>query len=100
MCFEMIRINDLYRYIGREKYLIVDLRDREDYEKGHIPEAINIPYETKQNIKSRLQGYSKVFFYCKSGTRSLMAIRDNSDLNVKLYNLGGGIDAWRGKLVK
>lgn len=100
VCFEMIKINELYNYIGRGRYVIVDLRDKEDYAKGHILEAINLPYESTKNLKQQLIGYQQIFLYCYTGTRSLLAARDLQNINGKIYDLGGGIAAWKGKLVK
>lgn len=100
MCFEMIRINDLYRYLGKGSYIIVDLRDKEEYDSGHIPGAVNLPYETTQNLAYYISGYKYVFLYCSVGSHSLLAIRDLRYIPCHLYQLCGGIRAWKGKLEK
>ena len=99
MYMELIRINDYKRYI-RKDYVIVDLRDEEDYVQGHLEEAINLPYEDTPNLAELLRGYSQIFLYCYNGPHSLKAGKDLQKVRGKVYVLSGGIQYYRGKLVK
>ena len=58
-------------------YVIVDVRGKEEYDKGHIPGAINVPIDSlKQDIRNNeaipeLADKKKVYMiYCRSGRRS------------------------------
>ena len=98
MSFEMIRMNDFDRYFNRGKSIVVDLRENRDYAQGHIPSAVNLPYETTRNIKQYLTGYQQVFFYCYTGAHSLLAARQLQGINIKVYVLNGNFNYWRGTL--
>lgn len=98
--FEMMRINDVDKYIGKPGVIIVDLRSTEEFQSGHIKGAMNIPYELGKNIARHLQGYRYIFLYCQRGSLSILAARDLDGLNAIVYNLCGGLRVYTGKLVK
>ena len=83
-------------------YILLDVRTKGEYESGYIPGAINIPLsDIDDKIISFLPDKSQmILVYCRSGNRS----REASD---KLSKLGysnvleiGGINAWKGEIVK
>lgn len=85
-----------------EGYILLDVRTKGEYESGYIPGAINIPLsDIDEKIISFLPDKSQIILvYCRSGNRS----REASD---KLSKLGysnvleiGGINAWKGEIVK
>ena len=85
-----------------EGYILLDVRTKGEYESGYIPGAINIPIsDIDEKIISFLPDKSQmILVYCRSGNRS----REASD---KLSKLGytnileiGGINAWKGEIVK
>ena len=100
MYFEMIRMNDVDKFIGRNDSIIVDLRSQEEYNNGHIPGAINIPYEQGDNIAMYVQGYYYILLYCHKGSISLMAARDLYGVNAVVYSLCGGLRSYYGRLVR
>ena len=85
-----------------EGYILLDVRTKGEYEIVYIPGAINIPLsDIDEKIISFLPDKSQmILVYCRSGNRS----REASD---KLSKLGysnvleiGGINAWKGEIVK
>lgn len=85
-----------------EAYIILDVRTIEEYNEGHIPNAICIPNETiDENVVNILSDKNQlILIYCRSGNRSKQATD-------KLENLGytnliefGGIMDWKGEIVK
>lgn len=100
MSFETIRANEMINYIGKRNVLIIDLRDREEYIAGHIPTAVNIPYEDLEEQKASLLRYNLLVLYCDRGHISLMAARDLIKDGYHIKSLYGGIRAYRGKLDK
>ncbi len=98
MSFDTIRTNDIVKYIGKSNVLIIDLRDREEYEAGHIPSAVNIPYEELENKKIYLHRNYLLIFYCDRGNVSLLAARDLMKDGYNIKSLYGGIRAYRGRL--
>lgn len=85
--------------------LIIDVRSEYEYEKGHLLNAINLPYDD-DDFKSELNEIidykdKTVLVYCRSGNRSEKAavkLVDNSFKNVK--NVTDGVDEYDYKLVK
>ena len=51
----------LLRYIGKPNVIIIDLRDKSEFDIGHIPGAVNIPYEELEDHINNLQ--SKICLY-------------------------------------
>ena len=89
--------------IFKEKgnYIIVDVRRPDEYNEGHIPNAINIANETidKEPKELKDKGQS-IYVYCRTGRRS-------KEASEKLVNLGyanvieiGGIVDWNGDIEK
>ena len=84
--------------------LIIDVRSEYEYEKGHLLNAINLPYD--DDFKSELNEIidykdKTVLVYCRSGNRSEKAavkLVDNGFKNVK--NVTDGVDEYDYKLVK
>jgi rhodanese-related sulfurtransferase len=98
MSFDTIRTNDIIKYFGKSNVLIIDLREREEYEAGHIPYAINIPYEELDEQKSSLPNNNLLIFYCDRGNISLLAARDLLKDGYNIKSLYGGVRAYHGRL--
>ena len=100
MSFDTIRTNEIMNYIGNPNALIIDLRDREEYDDGHIQGAINIPYEELDIHSMQFQPKLQLIFYCDRGNISLLAARDLMKYGYNIKSLYGGIRAYHGKLEK
>lgn len=93
-----ISAKEILSYLQLPKTRLIDLRDREDYLKGHIPGALNIPYEKlEENQLCLLKQYNYIL-YCERGNTSLIVARMLSDKGYKIINVYGGIHAYRGKI--
>ncbi|MBI3398368.1 MAG: rhodanese-like domain-containing protein [Deltaproteobacteria bacterium] len=75
--------------------VIMDVREREEYEAGHIPNSISIPLaEIGQSDLSFLNG-KKIIVYCTSGIRSANAARLLRKKGIKgVIDFSGGIKVW------
>ena len=85
-----------------ENYIILDVRTVEEYNEGHIPNAICIPNETIGNNKiDELPNKEQlILIYCRSGNRSKQAAEKLKKLGyTNLIEFGGIID-WKGEIVK
>ena len=83
-------------------YIILDVRTIEEYNEGHIPNAICIPNETiGENIVSELPNKEQlILIYCRSGNRSKQAAKKLNQLGyTNLIEFGGIID-WKGEIIK
>lgn len=95
----------LKQYIEKSKegdYLIVDVRQPEEYVGGHIPGARLVPIRELVADFSNLPSGKDVIFYCHSGGRSEAAatlVTEEGVSNKNVYNLEGGIMAWQDRVV-
>ncbi len=79
---------------------LVDVRTPEEFKQEHIPNAImiDIKAETFEQLIQNLDRDRPVFVYCRSGKRSLQAANILEKNKFKtVYNLDGGIIAWKDK---
>nr|WP_317378636.1 rhodanese-like domain-containing protein [uncultured Faecalimonas sp.] len=85
-----------------DNYIILDVRTSEEYQEGHIPNAINIPNETIQSEKlAELPDKEQlIFVYCRSGNRSKQASQKLADAGYTNIAEFGGINEWHGDIVK
>ena len=82
---------------GDEKgeYLLLDVRQPEEYEASHIPGAMLIPLGEMEARQGELDRSKKIITYCRSGHRSMAAAVVLCGLGFKnLYSLDGGILNW------
>ena len=70
--FGSSKLNDALR----NHALIIDVRTAAEYDRGHIPEALNIPVDRINVSIQRIKGYNKpVILCCNSGARSSTALQ-------------------------
>lgn len=82
------------------EYLLVDVRQPDEYEQGHIPGALLIPLPELDSRSQELMAVAErsIVFYCRSGARSARASTwavDKLELP-KVANLLGGFLGFRG----
>ncbi len=98
MYFESISANEVYEYFDNNNAIIIDIRIPYEYYNGHIPTAINIPYQDFNEYKDRLPKDKELILYCERGGTSIILSRDLSKEGFKVKNIYGGINAYRGPL--
>ena len=82
--------------INREDAQVVDVRTADEYLKGHIPNARNIPLADLEKRSGELaKGGQPVILCCATGARSGMALATLRKAGIaSVFNLGGGLQAW------
>ena len=81
---------------SQEGYIILDTRTQEEYDQGHIPGAIVIPYDQVME-KAEMQLPDKdqlILVYCRSGRRSKIAAEALVELGYTNIKEFGGISDW------
>ncbi len=75
--------------------VVLDVRTKEEYEKTHIENAINIPLnEITENNENLPKKEETILVYCQSGNRSKEAASKLAKMGYKnVYNFGG-ISNW------
>ncbi|MCI7605952.1 MAG: rhodanese-like domain-containing protein [Spirochaetales bacterium] len=83
-------------------YILLDVRTKEEYDSGYIPGAINIPLsEINETTITALPDKSqKILVYCRSGNRSKQASEKLVKLGYKNIIEIGGINSWKGEIIK
>ncbi len=90
---------------NHDELLIVDVREAEEFRRGHIPGALLIPRgilesAADNNCKlgmDRLRNARRqtIVLCCQNGARSALAADSLQQMGFdKVYNLAGGIDLW------
>lgn len=89
---------ELVDMVNRENAVVVDVRDRKEYQAGHIVEALNIPSANLEGRMDELKKYRErpIVVVCKMGQNAGTAgalLRKQGYENVS--KLSGGMAEWR-----
>ena len=81
---------------SEEGYIILDVRTQEEYDEGHIPDAILIPYtQIAEKAEDVLADKDQlILVYCRSGRRSKLAAEALVELGYTNIKEFGGIIDW------
>lgn len=80
-----------------EQIILLDVRTEGEYAAEYIPGAINIPKDVLKSRLDELDSSKMIIVYCKSGVRSRTASETLAQRDFDVYNMLGGINAWKGK---
>ena len=73
---------------------LVDVRQPEEYEAGHVPGAKLIPLADVVARVGEIPTDAPVYVICQSGSRSQRAADYFRNLGIEAYNVAGGTKAW------
>ena len=90
----ILHVNDFEELVHKGTLRIIDVRTRNEYAEGHIAGAENVDINQPDFIE-RLRLKDDVAVYCRSGKRSQKAAMMIAEQGYNVYDLGGGIMAWR-----
>ena len=78
-----------------EHLLVLDVRTPQEYADGHVPGAVNVPYDQLASRLAEVPQDKDVVLYCKSGRRAGIAA-DVLAANgyTRLSHLEGDMNAW------
>ena len=87
---------------AQENFILLDVRTQEEYDQGHIPTAVLLPYDEVENGAARLlkDKGQEIIVYCRSGRRSAIAMEALQKLGYQQVDDFGGINRWQGALEK
>lgn len=99
-----INAGDIYQEITQQEILeaddtellIIDVRRPDEFEGGHVPNAINIPLSDIENsVHLFQQGDQPIVVYCRSGKRANKALNILHERGyVDLFHLDGDMLGW------
>ncbi len=88
--YEDLDANAATSLMDDESMIILDVREKKERKSGYIDGSLHIPLGDVKNQLSKLDKNKSILVYCRSGSRS--APRNEYE---KVYNLKGGIQAWK-----
>ena len=99
--YHKISAEEAYEMMSSQE-VVVDVRTREEYDGGHIENAVLVPNESigSEMPEALPDKEATLLIYCRSGRRSKDATQKLLELGYQsVYDFGGVID-WSYKLVK
>ncbi|MGJ9385394.1 rhodanese-like domain-containing protein [Salipaludibacillus sp. CF4.18] len=90
---------EVLKAVDNDNVEFVDLREEKLYKEGHIPGALNIPYEVFQQRYDELNEEKTVLLVCHTGPMGV----ESAEFLVKkgfkdVVNFDGGMSMWNGPL--
>ncbi|MFW6384567.1 MAG: rhodanese-like domain-containing protein [Halodesulfurarchaeum sp.] len=87
-----------------ESVRVVDIRSPAAFERSHIPDSENVPFDELTRAIDDFEGASHVVTVCPHGEASLQAARliesfEGVSPDARIESLAGGIESWPGDLV-
>ncbi|MEY2582956.1 MAG: hypothetical protein QOE09_2805 [Ilumatobacteraceae bacterium] len=73
---------------------LVDVREQDEYEAGHVPGAVLVPLATVPDSLDSFNADGPTYVICKSGSRSYRACEFLADHGIEAINVEGGTMAW------
>ncbi len=80
--------------IGEEAGLVLDVREPSEFERGHLPGALNLPLGQLRSRLGELPGDRKLLVYCQVGQRAYYAARLLVQHGFSPALLSGGYRTW------
>jgi rhodanese-related sulfurtransferase len=93
----MINVKNSVLLMNREACTIIDVRSEEKFNVGHIPNAVNIPYNKLPEMVDKLKKQPKktILVYCGSGNSSGKAMKLlNQKEFESVMSIEGGFSEW------
>jgi rhodanese-related sulfurtransferase len=93
--YRNVSTEEAKQLIDNKEVIVLDVRTPEEYQEGHIPNAILIPLQELENKLIDLDKEEPYLVVCRSGNRSAQASEIlTSNSFAKIYNMTGGMNNW------
>lgn len=96
--FKRLNVEQFKKAIEDPSVQILDVRTPKEFMEGHIPNAKNLNVLDTSNFKLQIQKLNPekpIYLYCRSGKRSLTALRILEKKGfINAFDLKGGYIAW------
>ena len=95
--YRQISQEEAKEMMDTQEVLVLDVREQDEYDSGHIPDAVLLPVGTIDEDTAAAVIPDKdttVLVYCRSGNRSKTASEALADLGYTNIYEFGGINTW------
>lgn len=90
-----ITVNSLKQLLKQSaKIKLIDVREIDEFEAGHIKEAINIPLSELDKHVDKFNKEDDYIIICRSGNRSGTACDYLNQFEINTTNVQGGMIEW------
>ena len=93
--FDLVYANEVEHFIKEHQALLVDIRERSDYEREHWQGAVNIPYDELSETSTRLPQNRMLLFYCEHGGGSMQLASRLGREGYRVATVVGGYEAMK-----
>jgi len=92
--YQLITPQELEQRMKNKSVVLIDVREKDEYDQGHIPGALLKPLS--EFSAKELASYPNIVLYCRSGKRSHTAAEKLIEAGLTtITELQGGISAWQ-----
>ena len=96
--YETIDIDEVEAKM-KEGFIVLDVREPDEFTAGHIPSAQNKPLSVlQQDDFSELSKEEKYLVICRSGNRSQTASEILVNAGYEVVNVSAGMSSWTGAI--
>ena len=81
---------------GPRDFVLLDVRGRDEFARGHLEGAVNIPVDELEWSLHLLPAGRRIIVYCAYGGHSMMAARYLDSRGYPVTNANGGLSYYRG----
>ena len=99
--YQQISQEEAKEMMDTQEVIILDVREQDEYDSGHIPDSVLLPVGTIDGDAAAAvipEKDSTVLVYCRSGNRSKQASEKLADLGYTNIVEFGGINDWEGEI--
>lgn len=97
--YNSIGADEFYQLTKNQSLNIVDVREADEFQAGHIESAQSLPLSGLGSTFSTLPKDKEYYIICLSGGRSSMACDFLAQQGYKVTNVLGGMSSWKGETV-
>jgi len=95
MSVREVSVDDLAALLRTGDATVIDVREADEYARGHVPGARNVPLAEIPAALEDLRGLAALHVVCATGGRSLYACEWLHDRGVtQAVNVAGGTKLW------
>jgi rhodanese-related sulfurtransferase len=87
---------ELERNLNSPDLVVIDVREAEDYAKGHVPGAINLPHDRWDTLEGlRKDALNVLYCYSQQCHLAAKAAVEFAEKGFSVMEMDGGFKAWR-----